>query len=575
MLSWINDSAPYGVITTDLQFRIQRWNSWMETHSGRPSADVLQRSLFEIFPDLLKRNLGTRFDRALLGETSILSTGLHGYLVPLPFSSGGKEFTLMQQTARVAPLVVGKQIHGVIVVIEDVTEREVQALVMRRQHERDEILSWALGHLLKSGEPRRTMREVFYKVAEFLDFDMYLLYLFEPGGVLKLHAEGGISPELQKEITLIGTSHPLWVPFSIMERPRIYEEIDLSKDNLKILSQRIGIRACVVLPLLVDDRPLGALCFGTRSRAALLEGEPGLLSTIAQYVAVAIHREGTALQLHAAQLQLREYAQGLEKKVSERTERLLGIIAELETFSYTLAHDLRAPIRALTGYCEVLVEDFSTAIPEDANRIISKLANSCQRLDVLTKDLLEFSKVSRQEVKLSAIDVEAVVSDVISMSSALPDGSIAVCKPLYSVVANRTLLQQCLSNLLDNAVKFTKPGTLPKIVLSTELVTTAESRAQKMTPFNNPLIRSETVALEESPSRRVRIIVEDNGIGVPEEDQQKIFGIFDRGSAPAGYEGTGIGLAIVARAMQRMGGTCGVKSETGAGSRFWLEFPGG
>src|SRR6185436_3636325 len=261
MLSWINDSAPYGVITTDLQFRIQRWNSWMETHSGRPSADVLQRSLFEIFPDLLKRNLGTRFDRALLGETSILSTGLHGYLVPLPFSSGGKEFTLMQQTARVAPLVVGKQIHGVIVVIEDVTEREVQALVMRRQHERDEILSWALGHLLKSGEPRRTMREVFYKVAEFLDFDMYLLYLFEPGGVLKLHAEGGISPELQKEITLIGTSHPLWVPFSIMERPRIYEEIDLSKDNLKILSQRIGIRACVVLPLLVDDRPLGALCF--------------------------------------------------------------------------------------------------------------------------------------------------------------------------------------------------------------------------------------------------------------------------------------------------------------------------
>jgi len=78
-----------------------------------------------------------------------------------------------------------------------------------------------------------------------------------------------------------------------------------------------------------------------------------------------------------------------------------------------------------------------------------------------------------------------------------------------------------------------------------------------------------------SDSTYYRFCVSDNGPGIRPEDQQKIFGIFDRGSAPAGYEGTGIGLAIVARAMQRMGGTCGVKSETGAGSRFWLEFPGG
>src|SRR5688500_3800955 len=92
MLQWINDFAPYGVFTTDTEFRIQSWNRWMTTHSNRTFADVANRSLFDIFPDIVQRGLNTRFLRAINGEVSVLSTALHGYLIPMPPATADSGF---------------------------------------------------------------------------------------------------------------------------------------------------------------------------------------------------------------------------------------------------------------------------------------------------------------------------------------------------------------------------------------------------------------------------------------------------------------------------------------------------
>ena len=104
VLRWIGDFAPYGVITTDREFRVQSWNRWMTTHSGKDSNEVIGRKLFDIFPDLVERNLFPRFERALAGEISVLSTALHGYLLKLDSTIQDDFFKEMQQTARVAPL---------------------------------------------------------------------------------------------------------------------------------------------------------------------------------------------------------------------------------------------------------------------------------------------------------------------------------------------------------------------------------------------------------------------------------------------------------------------------------------
>ncbi len=194
-LAWIDEFAPYGVVTTDADLCVQSWNRWMETHSEFSAQRAIGHSIFDLFPDLKERNLVGRFYRALAGEVNVLASGLHGHFFPLPSTVREAEYKYMQQTARIAPLMLGKQTKGVIVVVEDVTQREFQASILRKQHKRDQILSWALAYLLKARNPRRTIRDVFFKVAEHLDFDTYFLYLFDGlSEKLKLHSVGGVSP---------------------------------------------------------------------------------------------------------------------------------------------------------------------------------------------------------------------------------------------------------------------------------------------------------------------------------------------------------------------------------------------
>jgi signal transduction histidine kinase len=293
---------------------------------------------------------------------------------------------------------------------------------------------------------------------------------------------------------------------------------------------------------------------------------------------VALNREKIDRELRAAQKKLNEHAHELEQKVADRTASLKQIIAELQTFSYTIAHDLRAPIRSLKGYCEVLIEDYTDHLPADAIAIISRLRNSSVQMDALTRDLLEFSKVSRQNLNVGVLDLSQVVTDAIELSGARVKACVTVQHPLHPVLANRTLVGQCVSNLLQNAIKFCRPGIEPIVKVWSELVPAnsknGESETSQFSRSRYSITEpgSQTDGATNSP--RVRLWFEDNGLGISPEAQSKIFGIFERGDRADEYEGTGMGLAIVSRAMERMGGHSGVDSVLGEGSRFWLEFRG-
>jgi PAS domain S-box-containing protein len=555
LLAWIQQTAPYGVFTLDTSFRVQSWNGWMETHSGIRSAEIIGKEIFTLFPDLRDRKLVSPFERALNGESSVLSTALHRYL--LPFASPLRELEgHMRQTARITPLVLDRAVCGVVVVIEDVTQRENQAEALSRQHRRDEVLSWALAHLLKADEPKKTIRQLFFKIAEHLDFDTFFLYFRDMAtGALGLYAAGGIAPGLEKDFA----EYPLLATVADKREMVIFDDVQKHSEPEYAILKNAGIAAAVAIPLFANDHPIGLLCFATWSRKTIATDESDLLTTIAQYLATAVDRENTSLELQRAKEQLSNDAQLLEQKVQERTSRLQETISELETFSYTLAHDLKAPV-----------------LPPDASAIIEKLARTPKRMEALIHDLLHFSEVSRQEVLLGPVEVAPIIENVLALRVPAIRQAVTIVSPLHPVRAQKALLQQVLSNLIDNAAKFVSPQAKTKITIFSELMSgvTPSTRSRPLL-FNSvePTPPDAGTPPLENQASRVRIWVTDEGIGIPEEAHQKIFGIFERGVTAESYEGTGMGLAIVARAMQRMGGTCGVESELGKGSRFWIELP--
>jgi len=246
--------------------------------------------------------------------------------------------------------------------------------------------------------------------------------------------------------------------------------------------------------------------------------------------------------LHEAQEKLRQHAENLELKVAERTRELQRTIGELEHFSYSITHDMRAPLRAMRGFSGLLLEGFSNMLPQQGQDFLKRICQSADRMDQLIVDALDYSKAMREELALAPVDPEALLRGMIDSYPAfqMPAADVRVQGSFPRVLANQAGLTQCFSNLLNNAVKFVAPGRIPRVRIWAE-----------------------------SNGVTVRLWFEDNGIGIPPELHEKIFGMFQRLNLD--YEGTGIGLALVSKVMERMGGRTGVLSKPGEGSRFWLD----
>ena len=575
----MQEIAPFGLFTTDADLKIQSWNEWIENHSGLAAPLVIGRSLLHVFPDLAARKMDEHFRRALNGEVVVLSSAFHEYLIPLPTTVREANYSWMQQTVRIAPLMLEGKTRGTIVIIEDVTQREAQAADLARRYSRDQLLSSCLAHLLRSRDSRKIFRDFFPKVAEFLSVDTFFNHVLSSDGrFLKLHDCAGVSEEQKQLFVSLPLDDSVSGQVAMERRPTQLNHLQTSDHKLARRLKSIGLRAFVALPLLVGDRLIGTLAFGRHDRDTFSSEELEFVSIISQYVSVALDHAINEAALHEAQAKLSQHAQDLEVKIQERTTKLQDTIVQLEAFSYTVAHDLRAPIRALKGYVHVLLDELETDGKGSVHNYLLKLDRAANRLEALTRDLLQFSTVSRQEVRLERTEIGEILQDIRLLRPSLHEEVLEVNHPLEPVIAQPTLLQQCLSNLLDNALKFTAPGKMPHIVIWTEKILghsspgrEANSQVPPVPYFstNESSLSSDGNSKPFSP--RIRIWVEDNGIGIAPESSKKIFGIFERLNPADKYEGTGIGLAIVARAAQRMGGSCGVEPGAQSGSRFWLD----
>jgi PAS domain S-box-containing protein len=282
-------------------------------------------------------------------------------------------------------------------------------------------------------------------------------------------------------------------------------------------------------------------------------------------------RKKAEAELANAQRALEEHAAKLEQTVAERTTKLRDAVVELESFSYSISHDMRAPLRAMQTYGQLLLTEERGKLNEDGQRYLDRIIHSSSRLDRLIQDVLAYSRISRTEVPLEPTDLDRLVEDIINDYPAVHGVAIELIKPLDSVIAAQALLTQAISNLLTNAVKFVPRGKTPKIKIWSEEVS-LESNPSSPQAFASPTPSEVTPPSQEWPPY-IRLHIQDNGIGIAAQDQQRIFGIFARVYSDKEYEGTGIGLSIVKRAVDRMGGSVGLKSELGQGSTFWIQLP--
>jgi PAS domain S-box-containing protein len=298
------------------------------------------------------------------------------------------------------------------------------------------------------------------------------------------------------------------------------------------------VRSELCVPLVTGGRTVGCLNVESPEPDAFSEHDERLLTTLANPVAVALEnaRLYREIQLHSAEL---------EQRVAERTASLTEANQEMAAFAYTISHDLRAPLRGIQGFAQALLEDYGARLDDTGRGYARRIAAAGARLDTLIQDLLAYSRLGRSEIARQPVNLELQVSAVLAdMDGELRErgARLRVEGPIPPVLGHEVTLGQVLANLVANALTFVGPGVKPEVRIR------AEPRGT-----------------------RVRLWVEDNGIGITPAHHERIFGVFERLHGIERYPGTGIGLAIVRRGVERMGGTVGVESAVGRGSRFWIE----
>jgi signal transduction histidine kinase len=299
-----------------------------------------------------------------------------------------------------------------------------------------------------------------------------------------------------------------------------------------------GVHAYVVMPMIAGGELIGAVSFGGE-RAHFPAEQMAIAREVATQLAIAVAQA----RLYA---RIKQHAQELERRVAERTAELETANKELDAFSYSVSHDLRAPLRAVDGYARMLEDDYAAKLDAEGNRLLGVVRANSQKMGQLIDELLAFSRLGRAPLQTRSVPMEPLVQQVIAELSAEAshrriEFSVA---SLGAAEADPTLLKQALANLVSNAIKFTRHKDPARI----------EIGCRNGKDASEPAI----------------YYVTDNGAGFEMKYYDKLFGVFQRLHSTSEYPGTGVGLAIVQRVIHRHGGRIWAEGKPGEGATFYF-----
>ncbi|WP_413160510.1 PAS domain S-box protein [Capilliphycus salinus ALCB114379] len=437
----------------------------------------------------------------------------------------------------------------VISMAADITERK-QAEIALATRLRQQAIITQLGQMALSG---CSLTELFDQTTELVAESLSAQYckvleLLPDGERLLLRSGVGWREGLVGKATL-GSDNNSQASYTLaVDEPVIVENLTTESrfNGPSLLQEHHVISGVSTIIEGRNHRPFGVLGVHSTEQRHFTPDDVNFVQAIANLLAEAIARKQTEQEIN-------ELNSSLERRVKERTQQLEDANQEMNAFSYSVAHDLRAPLRAIQGFAQVLIEDYSNQLDELAKEYINRMGASAERLDQLIQDLLDYSRLGRTEIQLRRINLASVIQGIIDELQPeleATQAQILIDSSLPMVRAQRSVLKQVMTNLISNAIKFVQPGVSPIVSI----------RAEKV--GDNHL---------DTQTESIRIWIEDNGIGISAQHQERIFRAFERLHGVEAYPGTGIGLAIVKRGVERMGGRVGVESDWGHGSRFWIE----
>lgn len=289
------------------------------------------------------------------------------------------------------------------------------------------------------------------------------------------------------------------------------------------------VKSLAMVPIRTID-PIGAIGNYWATLHLPTQEEVDLLQSLADITAVTLENVSV-------------YAE-LEKRVKERTAELEATNRELESFSYSVSHDLRAPLRAITGFSDILEEEDGLVLSDTGKKALNTIQQNAKRMGVLIDDLLKFSRLARQPLAKTTIDTRALVDRILASEEFKNRKATITVKELLPVEADHNLLQQVWINLISNALKYSSKKEQPVVEIGS--------------------YRKED---------EITFFVKDNGAGFDMNYADKLFGTFQRLHKASEFEGTGVGLALSQRILTRHGGRIWAEAKVNEGATFYFALP--
>jgi len=515
------DSMLEGAQLIGFDWRYLYVNDAVASQGKKPKDELLGRTMMEAYPGIdqtdffvtLRRCMEQRVTQRLENEFAFPdgSTGVFDLsLQPVP--------------------------EGVFILSSDITERKRAEAAVRRHAERVEALNRVARIVSGSLELDEVYDGFVDELRRWLPVDRTSITRIDEARenwtivrqwttVEPTLQPGGWHP-LEKSVfgEVVRTGQPLLE--SPIDEDGRWEESPLLRNE--------GMQSRIIVPLMVKHHVTGTVSVAARSLHAFSEADLEMVMPLAAQLALAIEN----VRLYDKE---REYAALLEQRVAERTAELEDANRELEAFSYSVSHDLRAPLRAVDGFSRILLEDHAAGLDGDARRYLDLVRSSTQQMGRLIDDLLAFSRISRQELVRHPIQPASLARQALEQLEPERAGrSVEVeIEELPEAKGDPALVRQVYVNLLANALKFTRQRSPARIVVG--------SRTEN----------GETV-----------YFVRDNGVGFDMAYVGKLFGVFQRLHRSEEYEGTGVGLAIVQRIVHRHGGSAWAEGAVDQGATF-------
>lgn len=527
----LSESTRDGFFSLDREWRFTHINRHAAEKVGYKPERLLHCNIWDVFPDIKNSVMGFNFFKVMNDREPVIFE-FPGVLTPRFY------------TCSVYPSAEGISVYWV-----DATSAKLNEIEMRKSKHKAEILHDVVEKLLISDNPQDVVQELCMKAMRFLNGHAFLNYLIDDEkGRLHLNACSGIDDATSREIEWLNFGQAVCGCVARDGCRIISSDIQNKSDSRTDLVKSLEIRAYVCHPLLVEQKVIGTLSFGTRSKDAFDDDEIAFMKAVADPIAAALNRVKTGQKL------LKQHQSLLEAE-KEKNDALNKAIKMKDDFLSIISHEFKTPLAVINSALQAMEHICRDELSERSKRFLNKIRQNSYRQLRLVNNLLDITRVNAGRIKIHKRNLDLVfitrsITDSVRLYAQQKDIKLS-----FTSVPKKLILgmdeekyERILLNLLSNAIKFTPKGKSIKVKVSLE---------------------------EADGGKKACVQVIDKGLGIPDDKRELIFERFGQvdSSLSRQAEGAGIGLYLVKVLVESLGGVISVKSKMGAGSTFTLLLP--